>query len=95
MSRSSFVTVTHDVVIVVLSQGDPYHASLAQKLRSSIQQQAHEADQVGACGTLKPYKVFYSVMSEMLDLSLRDQGHVNVLSGPSDCMPCRWKSVKQ
>jgi hypothetical protein len=49
MSCSSFVTVTHDVVIVVLSQGDLYHASLAEKLRSSIQQQAREADQVGAC----------------------------------------------
>jgi hypothetical protein len=39
--------VAHDVVIVVLSQEDPYHASLAQKLQSSIQQQAQNADQVG------------------------------------------------
>jgi hypothetical protein len=49
MSHSSFVTVTRDVVIVVLSQEDLYHASLAQKLQNSIQQQAHEADQVGVC----------------------------------------------
>jgi hypothetical protein len=54
MKRSSSVTVTRDVVIVVLSQEDLYHASLAQKLRSSIQQQAHEADQVGTSNSHVP-----------------------------------------
>jgi hypothetical protein len=49
MSHSSLVAVTRDVVIVVLSQGDPYHASLAHELQNSIQQQAHKAHQVGIC----------------------------------------------
>ena len=47
MSCISFVAVARDLVIVVLSQEDPYHASLAQQLRSSIQKQAQIADQVG------------------------------------------------
>lgn len=38
--------VVRDLVIVVLSQEDLYHASLAQQLRSNIQKQAQIADQV-------------------------------------------------
>lgn len=49
MSCISFVAVARDLVIVVLSQEDPYHASLAQQLRSNIQKQAQIADQVGTC----------------------------------------------
>jgi hypothetical protein len=49
ISCFSFVAVARDVVIVVLSQEDQYHASLAQQLRSTIQQQAEIADQVGVC----------------------------------------------
>ena len=51
MSCISFVAVARDLVIVVLSQDDLYHASLAQQLRSNIQKQAQIADQVGTCIT--------------------------------------------
>jgi hypothetical protein len=54
MNSSSFVAVARDIVIVVLSQGDSYHASLAQQLRSSIQEQAHDADQVGTWSRESP-----------------------------------------
>ncbi|KAJ4439586.1 hypothetical protein ANN_07713, partial [Periplaneta americana] len=40
------VAVPRDMVIVVLSQGDSYHSSLAQELRNDIQEQALQASQV-------------------------------------------------
>jgi hypothetical protein len=47
MISNLFVAVARDIVIVVLSQGDSYHASFAQQLKRSIQDQARDADQVG------------------------------------------------
>ncbi|XP_069703143.1 beta-1,3-glucosyltransferase isoform X2 [Periplaneta americana] len=43
---STQALVPRDMVIVVLSQGDSYHSSLAQELRNDIQEQALQASQV-------------------------------------------------